>query len=406
MAQRSTKSVALWVVRRLRAAGFQALLAGGCVRDMLLGVRSTDYDVATDATPQQVRRLFPHVLLVGAKFGVAVVIHRRQKVEVSTFRSDVSYTDGRRPDAVTFTTAAQDARRRDFTINGLFYDPIAKRTIDYVGGREDLRRGLIRTIGPARQRFAEDYLRMIRAVRFAVRFGFAISPATGSAIRRLAPRIRRISGERIFDELSKMLSGPSAGQAAAALHRYGLAREVLPELFDRPGLWHEAQAAVAAVAAKKDVVLALAALLGGLGPQTIAAILRRWGASNELRAALCWMAQRRDLWPRAAQMELAEFKRLLASPHFQRLRLLWQHRERTATGRSACAARIARRARSIPADRIAPRPLVTGGDLKALGFAQGPHLGAVLRAVYEAQLNEQVTTRRGALAMARRMQSR
>ena len=127
MAQRSTKSVALWVVRRLRAAGFQALLAGGCVRDMLLGARCTDYDVATDATPQQVRRLFPHVLLVGAKFGVAMVIHRRQKVEVTTFRSDAAYRDGRRPDAVTFTSARQDALRRDFTINGLFYDPIARQ---------------------------------------------------------------------------------------------------------------------------------------------------------------------------------------------------------------------------------------------------------------------------------------
>jgi poly(A) polymerase len=403
MAQRSTKPVALWVVRRLRAAGFQALLAGGCVRDMLLGVRCTDYDVATDATPRQVRKLFPHVLLVGAKFGVAMVIHRRQKVEVSTFRSDVSYSDGRRPDAVTFTTAAQDARRRDFTINGLFYDPLARRVIDYVGGRADLRRGVVRTIGPARQRFAEDYLRMIRAVRFAVRFDFTMAPATASAIRRLAPRIRQISGERIFDELSKMLARPSAGVAAAALHRYGLAREILPELFARPGQWAAAQAAVAAVAARRDVVLALAALLGGLRPATISGIVRRWGASNELRAGLCWMADRLDLWPRAAEMELAEFKPLLASPHFDRLRRLWEHRERTATGQVRCAARIARRARSVAADRIAPRPLVTGSDLKKIGFVQGPHLGEVLQAVRRAQLNEQITTRRAALVMARRM---
>ncbi len=395
--------MALWVVRRLRAAGHQALLAGGCVRDMLLGVRCSDYDVATDATPQQVRRLFGHVLLVGAKFGVAMVIHRGQKVEVSTFRSDESYSDGRRPDAVTFTTAAQDARRRDFTINGLFYDPIAKRTIDYVGGRQDLRKGIIRTIGPARQRFAEDYLRMIRAVRFAVRFDFTIAPATGSAIRRLAPRISRISGERIFDELSKMLARPSAGRAMEALHRYGLAQEVLPELFERRGLWRDAQAAVAAVAARKDAVLALAALLGRLPPPKIASILRRWGASNELKDALCWMAQRMDLWPQAAQMELAEFKRLLANPHFGRLRRLWEYLERTATGGTSCTRRIARRVRSIPAERIAPKPLLTGGDLKAMGFAEGADLGRTLRAIYEAQLNERITTRRAALAMARRM---
>ena len=403
MAQTSTKSTALWVVRRLRAAGHQALFAGGCVRDMLLGVRSTDYDVATDATPPQVRRLFPHVLLVGAKFGVAMVIHRRQKVEVSTFRSDVSYSDGRRPDAVTFTTAEQDAQRRDFTINGLFYDPVAKRTIDYVDGRADLKRGVIRTIGPARQRFAEDYLRMARAVRFAVRFDFAIDPATGSAIRRLAPRIRQISGERIFDELSKMLSRPSAGRAMVALHHYGLAQTILPELFEQAGLWSEAQAAVEAVAGRTDLVLALAALLGGLVPETIAAILRRWGASNNLREALCWMARHLDLWPRAAEMELAEFKELLASPHFDRLRRLWEVCERRKTGSAACARRIARRARSIRPDRICPKALLSGRDLKALGFAQGPHLGEVLRAIWAAQLNEQITTRRQAEAMARRM---
>ncbi len=403
MAQTSRKSTALWVVRRLRSAGHQALFAGGCVRDMLLGVRSTDYDVATDATPKQVRRLFPHVLLVGAKFGVAMVIHRGDKVEVTTFRSDAATSDGRRPDGVTFTSAQRDARRRNFTINGLFYDPLDGRIIDYVGGREDLEKRVIRTIGPARQRFAEDYLRMIRAVRFAVRLDFAIAPETGSAIRRFAPHIHQISGERVFDELSKMLSRPSAGQALAALHRYGLAEQVLPELFERPGLWDQARAAVEAVAARKDGVLVLAALLSWLPPATIGGILRRWGASNALRSALCWMAERMDLWPQAADLSLAEFKRLLASPHFDRLRHLWRFLETRTTGRTACAVKIAHRAKSIPADRISPRPLVTGSDLKELGFPQGAHLGKTLRAIYEAQLNEQITTRGQALAMARRM---
>jgi tRNA nucleotidyltransferase/poly(A) polymerase len=403
MAQTSTRSTALWVVRRLRSAGHQAFFAGGCVRDMLLGVRSTDYDVATDATPRQVRRLFPRVLLVGAKFGVAMVLHRGDKVEVTTFRSDAASSDGRRPDAVTFTSAERDARRRDFTINGLFYDPLSGEVIDYVGGRGDLKKGIIRTIGPARQRFAEDHLRMIRAVRFAVRLGFAVAPATGSAIRRYAPHIRQISGERIFDEMGKMLSRPSAAQALAALHRYGLAQQVLPELFEQPGLWDQARSAVEAVAARKDIVLALAALLGRLPPATITGILRRWGASNALRSALCWMAERLDLWPQAAELPLSGFKRLMSSPHFDRLRHLWRFLETCATGRTVCAAKIARRARSIPADRISPRPLVTGSDLKELGFPEGPHLGKTLRAIYEAHLNEQITTRPQALAMARRM---
>jgi tRNA nucleotidyltransferase/poly(A) polymerase len=403
MAQTSTKSTALWVVRRLRSAGHQALFAGGCVRDMLLAVRSTDYDVATDATPQQVRKLFPHVLLVGAKFGVAMVIHRGDKVEVTTFRRDAATGDGRRPDAVTFASAEQDARRRDFTINGLFYDPLGGKVIDYVGGREDLKKGVIRTIGPARRRFAEDYLRMIRAVRFAVRLGFAVAPATGAAIQRFAPQIRQISGERIFDELSKMLSRPSAGQALAAMHRYGLAQQVLPELFEQSGLWDQACSAVEAMAGRKDVVLVLAALLVRLSPAAIVGILRRWGASNALRSALCWMAERVDLWPQAVELPLAQFKRLISHPHFERLHRLWRHLETRTIGRTTCATKIARRIRSIPADRISPRPLVTGNDLKAMGFSQGPHLGKTLRTIYEAQLNEQITTRAQALAMARRM---
>jgi len=213
MAKPATKSTALWVLRRLRSAGFQALLAGGCVRDMLLGVRSVDYDVATDATPRQVKRLFRHVLLVGAKFGVAMVIHRGRKVEVTTFRSDLSYSDGRRPDAVRFSTARQDAQRRDFTMNGMFYDPVADEVVDYVGGRKDLKAGIVRTIGRPDKRFAEDYLRMLRAVRFAVGLGFRIDPATAAAVRKHARGISAISGERIFDELNKMLSRDSAGEA-------------------------------------------------------------------------------------------------------------------------------------------------------------------------------------------------
>ncbi|HOF19074.1 MAG TPA: CCA tRNA nucleotidyltransferase, partial [Phycisphaerae bacterium] len=164
MARPADKATATWVVRRLREAGFQALFAGGCVRDMLLGIRCNDYDVATDAVPDQVRALFGRVLLVGAKFGVAMVLHRGRKVEVTTFRSDLSYSDGRRPDGVRFSTPEEDARRRDFTINGMFYDPLDGRVIDFVGGRDDLRRRVLRTIGRADERFAEDYLRMLRAV--------------------------------------------------------------------------------------------------------------------------------------------------------------------------------------------------------------------------------------------------
>ncbi|MDP7289483.1 MAG: CCA tRNA nucleotidyltransferase, partial [Phycisphaerae bacterium] len=169
------------MLNRLRQAGHEALLAGGCVRDMLLGRPCADYDIATSAAPDEVRGLFRRVLMIGAKFGVVMVIHDNRQIEVATFRSDLSYSDGRRPDGVRFTTARQDAERRDFTINGMFYDPLANEVLDYVGGQEDLKQKIIRTIGSPDRRFAEDYLRMIRAVRFAVRLDFAIDEDTARA---------------------------------------------------------------------------------------------------------------------------------------------------------------------------------------------------------------------------------
>ena len=403
MAKPATKSTALWVLRRLRAAGHEALLAGGCVRDMLLGRRSCDYDVATDATPQEVKKLFRHVLLIGAKFGVAMVLHRGRKVEVAPFRSDLSYSDGRRPDGVRFTTAREDARRRDFTINGMFYDPAREKVIDYVGGRRDLKRGLIRTIGNPRERFAEDYLRMLRAGRFAVQLGFRIAPATAAAARKLAPKIASISGERIFDELSKMLSTDTAAQSLRLLDELRLAREVLPELFAEPGDWRQAVKRVESVAARRDLVLTLGALLSGFDGKTIRRIIRRWGASNELGDGVCLLASHRGQWREAADMPLCDFKRLMAGKHFQRLRTLWSAAEREETQRSVFARRIARRAAAIPKGNVAPVPFVSGDDLAAMGLKEGPSMGQILRKLYDAQLDEEITSRRRALATARKL---
>ena len=428
MSAHATKSVALWVVRVLRKAGFEALFAGGCVRDMLLGIRSTDYDVATSATPQQVRKLFRHVLLVGAQFGVAMVIVNRRRVEVTTFRSEESYSDGRRPDHVTFTTARQDALRRDFTINGMFFDPIANEVLDYVGGREDLRRGVVRTIGSPELRFGEDYLRLIRAVRFAVRLGFQIEPATADAVRQHAPKITGISGERIFDELSKMLAKPSAAAALSRLEELELARHILPELFSEPrpegsglsvstgqkhpgpltsargspqaDLPHRAIARVATVAARKDLTLTLAALLCELNVATIASMVRRWGASNELRDGLVFLAGHLDDLPRSEAFSLSDLKRLMASRNFKRLLALWRVEEMLRTGKARLTAALARRAGKVDPSKVAPPPLLTGKDLKDIGLKEGPKLGGVLRALYDAQLNEQIVTRKQALALA------
>jgi poly(A) polymerase len=401
MATPAPKSTALWVVRRLRRAGHQAFFAGGCVRDMLLGRPTEDYDVATDATPQEVKALFPQVLLVGAKFGVAMVLRDHRKVEVATFRSDLAYVDGRRPEGVRFATAREDALRRDFTINGMFYDPLAREVIDYVGGRLDLERRAIRTIGEPGDRFAEDYLRMLRAVRFAVALGFELDARAADAIRREAPSIERISGERVFEELWKMLKRPSAADAMKTLADVGLAGHVLPELLTDAGLWDRALRRVEAVARRKDPALTLAALALDWPAPAIAAFVRRGGQSNELAGTLAWLAARRDDWRSAGEMDLAGFKRLIANPAFASLRRLWEVEERLETGAVRATARVLRRARFIPPEKIAPPPLITGRDLKTMGLAQGRRLGEVLRRLYEAQLNEEIATADEGMAMAK-----
>ncbi|MFA5785115.1 MAG: CCA tRNA nucleotidyltransferase, partial [Phycisphaerae bacterium] len=208
----SNKRAAEKIVRQLRQLGYEALLAGGCVRDMLLGRRANDYDVATSAKPENVMKIFCRTVKVGAKFGVVIVLLDDEQVEVATFRTEGGYTDGRHPGHVKFSTAKKDAKRRDFTINGMFYDPIERRVIDYVDGRADLKKNLIRTIGKATERFGEDYLRMLRAVRFSTKLGFEIESETYKSIRRTAEKINLISGERIAMELEGIVT--NAGRAA------------------------------------------------------------------------------------------------------------------------------------------------------------------------------------------------
>ncbi len=404
MARPADRETARYVVERLREGGHQALFAGGCVRDMLLGRRAQDYDVATDATPDEVCALFRRVLLVGAKFGVAMVLHRGRMVEVTTFRSDVSYSDGRRPDAVTFSSPREDAERRDFTVNGMFYDPIAEEVFDYVGGRADLEAGVIRTIGDPRHRFAEDYLRMLRAVRFAVRLGFEIVPETAEAIRRNAGRIRSISGERILDELRKMLAHPDAAGGLRKLESLGLAEQVLPELFEDRAVWERGVARVGQVASERDEVLALGALLSELPPRKLGRMVRRWGGSNEWRDALRWMAQHRDDWRTADELSLAELKRLMANANFERLRALWRVEERRQRGEERQAETLEQRVRAVSPERVSPPPLLGGADLmEHFGLDEGPRLGRVLAELYDAQLNELISTPDEALDLARRL---
>lgn len=403
----ATKALAVKVIKRLNQAGFEALLAGGCVRDMLMGLRPADYDVATNASPDEVKKLFRKVLMVGAKFGVAMVILGNRRVEVTTFRSDISYSNGRRPDKVQFrSTAREDALRRDFTINGMFYDPISKKVIDFVGGRDDLKAGIIRAIGKPEERFNEDYLRMLRAVRFAGRFGFRIEPATALAIRENAHKIVQISGERIREELEKILSHESAADTMRLLDGLGLARTILPEMFTDPTLWSEALERLNIVASKRDMVLCFAAILCALPRGQIRRIIRRWGGSNDLRDSLCWMSEHLQDWQDASSMSLARLKQLLANKDFDRLWQLWRAEQLIRTGTQQACRVLRRRIRRIPPDKIAPEPLINGEDLKKIGLPQGPAIGEILRMVYQAQLNEQINTRRQALILARRLSAR
>ncbi len=396
-------ATAVWVLERLREAGFQALLAGGCVRDMLLGEPSADYDVATDATPQDVRKLFRRVLLVGAKFGVAMVMRGKCKVEVTTFRSEADYSDHRRPDSVEYSSPQADALRRDFTINGMFYDPLADKVIDYVGGREDLQHRVVRTIGCPDERFGEDYLRMLRAVRFAVRLGFRIDDATREAIRRHAPKITSISGERVHEELCKMFDRDSAAGALALMGELRLAEAIVPQLFAPPQRWSAGLERVDALAGERDATLIFAAWMLDMPARSIRRICRRWGASNDFRDALCFLAERRDGWRDAAEAPLCGFKRLMASEEFHRLLKIWRVEEQRRTGADEQARRIEARAAGIPPEQVNPPPLLTGDDLKSMGLAQGRRLGKILAAVRDAQLNEEVETPKQAQALARRL---
>lgn len=389
---------ALAIAGALREAGFVALLAGGCVRDVLRGAEPKDFDVATNATPMEIMRLFPKTREVGAAFGVVLVRKRGVWVEVATFREDGAYEDGRRPSEVRFTTAENDARRRDFTINGMFFDPVDARVIDYVGGVADLRAGLIRAIGEAAARFAEDYLRLIRAVRFAARLGFAIEPATEAAIRDTAANLARVAAERRREELEKMFVAPTRSRAFEMLRELGLLEHMWPG-----AQWADLEAASAAErlwdlpAEPIPFAAALAALLADRTAAQVQDVCRSLTCSNEQRALAAWLVAHQADLDEPAELELAALKRLMAHDGFASLRWFAAHRYASVLSDPARDAALAARIAAIEPAQIAPEPFVRGEDLHARGVAQGPRFGRMLDELYTAQLNERVRTRDEAL---------
>lgn len=379
------REAAIHIVSKLRGAGHTAYLAGGCVRDRLMGLAPKDYDVATSATPQQARKLFRRSRSVGESFGVVLVQVGRHGIEVATFRAEWGYHDGRRPDHVIFTDAEHDAQRRDFTINGLFEDPIEGKVIDYVGGQEDLRARVIRAIGDPDERFAEDYLRMLRAVRFAARFDFPIEPQTAEAIRRHAPKLGRISRERIGMEMRAMMSA-EAVRWMRQLHLDGPVLE--EESRDDPA------AALEALDPDADYPTKLAAWLTDRGGDD-----GRWrrtlNLSNDEHDALRGAVRVMEAAKGWGRMNVAQRKRLLAEEHWPRGQLL------LAAVAPALADRIEQEAMPLLAEGVAPPPLVSGDDLRAMGMPAGPRIGTLLHEVYDAQLGGEVADREAALQWVR-----
>jgi poly(A) polymerase len=387
----TNRQAAIEIIRRLQQEGYEALLAGGCVRDMLLGRRAKDYDVATNARPEEVMRLFRRTLKVGAKFGVVIVLARGRQVEVATFRSETGYEDGRHPGAVRFTSAAEDASRRDFTINGMFYDPLRRRVIDYVDGQADLERRIVRTIGDPKERFGEDYLRMLRAIRFSARLDFEIEAETLAAIRRYAPHIANISGERICIEVEGILCCPNRAAGASMLSKTGLLSAIFPGLEGQRAA--RGRDVLAQLRSKVDLPLALASLFASCPIEFALERCRVLKLSkSHTRQIKFLLAQRGRLLD--FDMRLAQLKQLLAGPYFWDLYELERAIQKATGARAGLEAlgKLRRRIRALGDINVKPDPLLTGHDLIRLGAVPGPSLGQLSEELYIAQLEGEVQT--------------
>lgn len=392
-----TAGGAVQIVRKLTAAGHRALLAGGCVRDLLLGQSPEDFDVATSALPEEVSSLFRATRQVGAQFGVVLVKQKRQWVEVATFRSEGPYLDGRRPSTVSPTDAEHDALRRDFTVNGMFLDPASMQVHDYVGGRDDLQARVLRAIGVPAERFAEDYLRLLRAVRFAGRLDFPIEAETLAAIRSHAPKLAQVAPERVRDELERMLTAPSRSQAWRLLDEC----ELLPYLWPGAG-WDRSRVVrietlLTRLGAEASLPLVLAVMLEDREPAEIERLGRALTLSNEERETTSWLVIHLADLADPARPSLAEFKRLMAHPAFDELCKLTVARYADCPDAEERITLLEKRCAAISPDAIDPPPLVTGDDLIARGVAPGPVYKQVLSELYTRQLEEQIQTRDAAL---------
>jgi tRNA nucleotidyltransferase/poly(A) polymerase len=421
------------IIRTLRHAGHEAWLVGGCVRDLLLGLKPKDFDVATSAPPDRIMQAFPGSGQVGAHFGVVLVRKGQASVEVATFRSDHDYADGRRPSAVRFETSARlDALRRDFTINGLFLDPETGETLDYVGGQADLDARVVRAIGDPEERFAEDHLRLLRAIRFAARLGFEIEPGTFEAIRRQHASITRISPERVRDELLRILTEGGARRGFELLEASGLLAGLLPEVAAMKGVaqppefhpegdvWTHTLMLLEGLR-HPSPTLAMGALLHDVGkPPTFHVagrirfdghpeagaklaqdILERLRFSGEDSEQILRLVAHHMKFMNAPRMRQSTLKRFLRTPRFDELLELHRLDAVSSNGYLDYYDFVRNKLAELPPEVLKPEPLITGHDLIEAGYRPGPLFSKALRAVEDAQLEGAAGTKEEAMAIAR-----
>ena len=404
--QPNQREFALDVVRQLRAAGHEALWAGGCVRDQLLGLPPKDYDVATSAHPDQVRELFGRrrTLAIGAAFGVISVQARKplEPIEVATFRTDGNYLDGRRPESVAFSDARHDAERRDFTVTGLFFDPVAEKVVDYVGGVADLEARILRAIGDPLKRFSEDKLRLLRAVRFAATYDLALEPGTLGAVQAMAEQVSQVSGERIGAELRRIVVHASRALGAKLLSEAELLPPILPELAphaaDNSESWRAALDRLEKLR-EATVALGFAALFFGMVEAAqVRDVGRRLRLSNREIDRIAWLIEQAPAVLEAESLPWPRLQRLLIHEgRDELLALAASMRPADDAGLTRC-----RTALALPTEELNPPPLVTGDDLIRCGVRAGRQFSALLEHLRDLQLNGDLLTQDEAIAAAHR----
>lgn len=402
------REFALNITRKLQNAGYQALWAGGCVRDQLLGKQPKDYDIATSARPEQVRELFGHkrTLAIGASFGVITVLGPKgaSPIEVATFRRDAAYSDGRRPDSVEFTDAREDAVRRDFTINGVFFDPITEQVHDYVGGQADLQNRIVRAIGNPHERINEDKLRMMRAIRFAATLEFELDPETFAAVQEHAPEIKIVSGERIGAEMRRMLAHPERAIAARLLRESGLLAQILihgEKIYESEVKWRLILRGLKGLACQEFVCGCAILVSHWCKTQPLGTLAGQWKLSNAERDSIGWILEHLGTFVIADRLPWSSVQPLLIHPDAQRgidveEALIFATRSIHGLGGIGfCRERM-----SWPIEKLNPHPFIDGNHLKRIGVRDGRLFGRILQAIRNEQLDGKIQTQDQAIERA------